>query len=74
MNKDSEGQQCQSRDQQELDVYHGARQPLMTLETEFATEEQALAWSPPWFASSEVTGDTRYKNAQMAMTGTPDHG
>ena len=58
----------------ELDIYHGALRPLMTLETEFETEEEALAWSPPWFAGPEVTGDKRYKNSQLAMTGKPDHG
>lgn len=58
----------------ELDVYQGALQPLMILETEFTSEEQALAWSPPWFAGFEVTGEARYKNAQLAMTGIPDHG
>lgn len=60
--------------QLELDVYHGALQPLMTLETEFSSEEQALAWSPPWFAGLEVTGDKRYKNAQLAESGKPDNG
>ncbi len=60
--------------QLELDVYHGALKPLTILETEFPTEEQALAWSPPWFAGSEVTGDIRYKNAQLAKAGKPDNG
>lgn len=58
----------------ELDVYQGALQPLMVLETEFSSEEQALAWSPPWFAGAEVTGDKRYKNAQLAKAGKPDNG
>ncbi len=60
--------------QLELDVYHGALKPLMILEAEFLTEEQALAWSPPWFAGSEVTGDKQYKNAQLAKAGKPDNG
>ena len=60
--------------QLELDVYHGALKPLMVLEAEFSTEEQALAWSPPWFAGSELTGDRRYKNAQLAKSGKPDNG
>lgn len=58
----------------ELDVYHGALQPLMTVECEFPSEEQANDWAPPWFATTEVTGDKRYKNAQLAQTGKPDHG
>lgn len=60
--------------QLELDVYQGELAPLMILETEFTTEEQALAWSPPWFAGREVTGDKRYKNAQLATAGKPDNG
>lgn len=60
--------------QLELDVYQGELAPLMILETEFTTEEQALAWSPPWFAGPEVTGDKRYKNAQLATAGKPDNG
>lgn len=60
--------------QLELDVYHGTLQPLMVLETEFASEEEAFAWSPPAFAGVEVTGDKRYKNAQLAKTGKPDNG
>ncbi|ASJ76361.1 CYTH domain-containing protein [Granulosicoccus antarcticus] len=60
--------------QLELDVYHGELKPLMVLETEFTSEEEALAWSPPEFAGLEVTGDKRYKNAQLAKTGKPDNG
>ncbi|MGQ7846458.1 CYTH domain-containing protein [Granulosicoccus sp. 3-233] len=58
----------------ELDIYQGELEPLMILETEFTSEEQALAWSPPWFAGPEVTGDKRYKNAQLATEGKPDNG
>ena len=60
--------------QLELDIYQGDLEPLMVLETEFETEEQAHAWSPPWFAGPEVTGDKRYKNVQLAMAGKPDNG
>lgn len=60
--------------QLELDVYQGELEPLMVLETEFESEEQAHAWTPPWFAGAEVTGDKRYKNAQLAMAGKPDRG
>lgn len=60
--------------QLELDVYHDTLQPLMVLEIEFDSEEEALAWSPPWFAGPEVTGDKRYKNAQLATVGKPGNG
>lgn len=58
----------------ELDVYSGELEPLLILEAEFITEEQAQAWSPPWFAGQEVTGDKAYKNAQLAKNGKPDNG
>lgn len=58
----------------ELDVYRGSLAPLMVLEAEFDTEADALAWSPPNFLGAEVTGDKRYKNAQLAESGMPSHG
>jgi adenylate cyclase len=57
--------------QLELDVYQGALKPLMILEVEFETKDQANAWSSPWFAGAEVTEDKRYKNSQLAKEGNP---
>jgi CYTH domain-containing protein len=50
----------------ELDVYEGELRPLQLLEIEFALEEQARAWTPPWFTAEEVTGDDCYKNPRLA--------
>lgn len=58
----------------ELDIYRGSLEPLMVLEAEFSTEEDAMKWSAPWFAGAEVTGDKRYKNAQLAVDGIPGNG
>lgn len=58
----------------ELDVYHGSLKPLMILETEFSSEEEALAWTAPPFAGREVTGEERYKNALLATKGNTDDG
>jgi CYTH domain-containing protein len=56
----------------ELDVYAGDLDGLVVAEVEFASDEQADAFTPPpWFAR-EVTDDPRYKNQRLALEGAPD--
>ena len=51
----------------QLDIYHGKLNGLITIEVEFATEEQATKFDiPPWF-DKEVTYDKRYKNKNLAQ-------
>lgn len=50
----------------ELDIYHGDLEGLMTVETEFKTDEQADSFiAPDWFGE-EITEDKRYKNKNLA--------
>jgi CYTH domain-containing protein len=55
----------------ELDVYEGALAGLVTLEVEFASEEDARAWTPPLWAGRDVTGDKAYANQTLAVRGAP---
>jgi adenylate cyclase len=55
----------------ELDVYEGALASLVTLEVEFASEEDARAWAPPPWAGRDVTGDKAYANQTLATRGAP---
>ena len=50
----------------ELDVYHGKLDGLITVETEFESEKQANAFSPPSWFGKDVTTDKRYKNKNLA--------
>ncbi len=50
----------------ELDIYHDDLDGLLTVETEFKSEEQAQEFvSPDWFGK-EVTEDKKYKNKNLA--------
>jgi CYTH domain-containing protein len=55
----------------ELDVYEGALASLVTLEVEFASEDDARAWTPPPWAGRDVTGDKAYANQTLAVRGAP---
>lgn len=55
----------------ELDVYEGALSGLATLEVEFASEDAAHAWTPPAWASRDVTGEKAYANQTLALRGAP---
>jgi adenylate cyclase len=55
----------------ELDIYHGALEGLITTEVEFASEKDALQFQPPSWFGTEVTYDTRYTNASLALYGIP---
>lgn len=55
----------------ELDLYKGAHEGLMVAEVEFSTVQEAEAFSPPAWFGTEVTEDKRYKNKNLALSGSP---
>jgi CYTH domain-containing protein len=44
------------------------RELLVVVEVEFASVDEALAFSPPDWFGPDVTGDSRYRNAALAVT------
>ena len=56
----------------EIDVYKGPLAGLTTVEVEFEDAGAAEAFSPPPWFSRELTGDARYSNMRLAMTGLPE--
>jgi adenylate cyclase len=55
----------------ELDVFEGAHDGLLTAEIEFPSVEASEAFEPPAWLGREVTGDRRYANQALALTGRP---
>jgi len=55
----------------EIDVYHGALAGLMVAEVEFPSAKASKGFEPPPWFGTEVTEDTRYKNATLALHGKP---
>ena len=55
----------------ELDVYDGAHAGLLIVEIEFPSLEASEAFAPPPWVGPEVTGDARYANQSLALTGAP---
>ena len=55
----------------ELDVYKGQLAGLMTAEVEFSSESESRGYSPPAWMGDDVTDDSRYKNKNLALHGTP---
>lgn len=53
----------------ELDVFEGHLAPLMLVEVEFPSEEAAHAFVPPDWFGEDVTGDKRYRNRMLALSG-----
>jgi adenylate cyclase len=51
----------------ELDLYKAGLDPLMTVEVEFTTEEDAQAFLPPEWFGEDVTGIRKYTNSQLAQ-------
>lgn len=51
----------------ELDVFMGALEPLVVVEVEFSSRQQAQAFQPADWFGGEVTDDKRYKNKALAM-------
>jgi CYTH domain-containing protein len=63
----------------EVDVYHGEHASLsgkVTMEREFKSTDEMAEWTPPHFIFEyilrEVTGDGRYQNSSLALSGWPD--
>jgi adenylate cyclase len=55
----------------EVDVYADALAGLLVAEGEFASEQASLAFAPPDWLGTEVTGDARYANQSLALHGAP---
>ena len=55
----------------EVDVYDDALEGLLTAEIEFPSEAVSLAFRPPPWLGTEVTGDERYANRSLAVDGAP---
>ena len=51
----------------ELDVFHGDMEPLIMAEVEFASEEDAVAFTPPEWCARDVTWSGEYQNSRLAM-------
>jgi adenylate cyclase len=55
----------------EIDVYRGALEGLITAEVEFASEESSREFEAPSWLGQEVTGNDRYANESLAVSGAP---
>ena len=56
----------------ELDIYEGNLAGLMTVEVEFTDQNKAQEFiAPDWFAD-DITEDSTYKNASLAVNGNPE--
>jgi CYTH domain-containing protein len=55
----------------EVDVYGGTLGGLMVVEVEFASEEEAARFTPPGWFGEEVTEDSRFRNAALALAEKP---
>ena len=55
----------------EVDVYEGVLDGLVTAEVEFADEAAAHAFTAPEWMGEDVTGDARYANQTLAVSGRP---
>lgn len=50
----------------ELDIYRGGNKGLATVEVEFPNVEEASSFIPPEWFGAEVTGNSKYKNSNLA--------
>ena len=55
----------------ELDVFSGHLSPLVTVEVEFPSVEDANAFIPPNWFGEDISLDHRYKNNNLAINGLP---
>jgi len=55
----------------EYDVYAGTMEGLFVAEIEFPTEEACESFVPPVPLGQEITGDMRYANKNLALSGVP---
>lgn len=53
----------------ELDIFEGDFCGLMLAEVEFASEEEALSYTPPVWFGRDVTNEKTYHNSNMAQHG-----
>jgi adenylate cyclase len=53
----------------EVDVYGGKLRGLVVVEVEFASEEEAASFVPPHWFGDEITEDSRFRNAALALAG-----
>lgn len=53
----------------ELDVFENELEGLIIAEVEFATEEEATAFCPPFWFKEDVTFDQRYHNNYLSQHG-----
>lgn len=53
----------------ELDVYAGALAPLLIVEVEFGSEQEAAAFVPPEWFGIDVSSDKRFRNKALALSG-----
>ncbi len=58
----------------ELDIFEGTLAPLVLVEVEFGTREEASGFQPPAWFGQDVTDDARYSNASLAASGAPAPG
>jgi adenylate cyclase len=58
----------------EVDVYEGDLGGLVTAEVEFPSEAASAAFDPPAWLGREVTGDPRYANRTLAVSGPAPSG
>ncbi len=56
----------------ELDIYGGSLEGLMVVEVEFTDENQAAEFVPPEWFGEDVTDNSAYKNASLAVNGNPE--
>ncbi len=55
----------------ELDIFSGKLKGLVTVEVEFANEDEYRAFRPLSWFGPEVTNDSRYKGRRLAVEGLP---
>ncbi len=55
----------------EVDVYAERLSGLVVAEVEFESERESAEFEPPRWLGKEVTGDPRYANRELAMSGAP---
>ena len=55
----------------ETDIYHGQLNGLITTEVEFKTSADAQSFAAPQWFGIDISLDSRYKNASLAINGLP---
>ncbi|MFE0512474.1 CYTH domain-containing protein [Streptomyces sp. NPDC058964] len=54
-----------------VDTYEGSLSGLLTVEVEFDSTTQAMAFEPPDWFGAEVTGQREYSNRNLSVCSTP---